>query len=177
MKIVKRILIVIAILIAIPLIMAIFISKDFAVEREVTINKPKEQVFNYVKMLKNQNEYSKWAMMEPGMAKEFRGTDGTVGFVSAWEGKKVGKGEQEIKAIQEGQNIDYEIRFKKPFESTAQSHMSTEAVGGTQTKVKWGFAGRSPYPWNFMNLFMGGSVGKDLQTGLNNLKALLEKQP
>jgi uncharacterized protein YndB with AHSA1/START domain len=176
MKILKTILIVIAILVAIPLIAALIIDKDYSVEREVTINRPKEQVFGYVKMLKNQNEYSKWAMMEPTMKKEFRGTDGTVGFVSAWEGKEVGKGEQEIKAIQEGENIDYEIRFKKPWESVAQAHMSTAAVGDNQTKVKWGFAGRSPYPWNFMNPFMGGAVGKDLQTVLDNIKVVMDKQ-
>jgi hypothetical protein len=37
-------------------------------------------------------------MMDPDMKKTYRGTDGTVGFVSEWESNKkdVGTGEQEI---------------------------------------------------------------------------------
>lgn len=179
MKIVKRILIVIVILVAIPLIAALFIKKDYSVEREITINKPKQEVFEYVKYLKNQNNYSKWARMDPKMKTEFRGTDGTVGFVSAWESEadSVGKGEQEIKGIKDGEKIDYEIRFIKPFESNANAFMTTEAAGN-QTKVKWGFNGRMPYPMNLMLALMDmdKAIGSDLQTGLTNLKGILEKQ-
>jgi hypothetical protein len=39
-------------------------------------------VYDYVKYLKNQNDYSVWAKIDPGMKTEFRGKDGTVGFVS-----------------------------------------------------------------------------------------------
>jgi hypothetical protein len=49
MKIVKKILIVLAIIIAIPLIIALFVKKDYAVQREVTIDKPKQEVFDYIK--------------------------------------------------------------------------------------------------------------------------------
>lgn len=179
MKIVKWILIVIVILVAIPLITAVFVKKDYKIEREVVINKPKQEVFDYIKYLKNQNNFSKWAQMDLNMKKEFRGTDGTVGFVSAWdsENKDVGKGEQEIKGIKEGERVDYEIRFIKPFESTSSAYMTTESVNGSQTKVKWVFFGNMPYPMNLMQVIMDmdNAVGSDLQTGLNNLKAILEK--
>jgi hypothetical protein len=178
MKIIKRILLVFVVIIAIPLIAAIFIKKEYTVERDIVINKPKEDVFNYVKYLKNQNEYSKWALMDPHMKKEFRGTDGTVGFVSAWESdsSNVGKGEQEIKIIKEGDRIDYEIRFIKPFENTATSYMSTESVSPAQTKVKWSFHAVSPYPFNLMHVFMDFEkmIGDDLLTGLTNLKKKIE---
>jgi hypothetical protein len=50
------------------------------------------------------------------MKKEFRGTDGTDGFVYAWDGNKnAGSGEQEIKRITDGDRIDLEIRFARPF--------------------------------------------------------------
>ncbi len=103
MKILKTILIAVGILIAVPLIVSLFVKKDYEVEREITIDKPKEDVFDYVKFLKNQDNYSKWATMDPDMKKTYRGTDGTVGFISAWESnnKDVGKGEQEIKKITE----------------------------------------------------------------------------
>ena len=120
MKTLKRVLIAIAILIAIPLILALFVKKEYTVEREVTINKPNRDVFNYVRYLKNQDNYNKWVQMDPNMKRQFRGKDGEVGFVYAWDGNdKAGKGEQEIKNINEGERIDVEIRFVKPFESVA----------------------------------------------------------
>lgn len=177
MKILKRIFAVIAIIIALVLIVALFVKKDYSVEREITINKPKDEVFNYIKYLKNQNNYSKWAKMDADLKQEFRGTDATVGFVSAWEGEKSGKGEQEIVKIDDGRRIDYELRFIKPIKSKAPAYMTTEAEGASQTKVKWGFQGNMPYPWNIMRLFMNMEkmIGDDLQTGLNNLKVVLEK--
>lgn len=179
MRILKNFLIALAVLIAIPLIVALFVKKDYAVEREITINKPKQEVFNYIKLLKNQDNYSKWATMDPNMKKSYRGTDGTVGFVSAWESKidSVGVGEQEIKKIVEGERVDFELRFIKPFEATEPAFMTTEAVSENQTKVKWGFSGHMNYPMNLMMLFMDFEkmIGDDLQTGLNNLKNVLEK--
>ena len=176
MKPLKRILIVILIIIAIPLIIALFVQKEYAVEREITINKPKNEVFNYVKHLKNQDNYSKWVRMDPNMKKDFKGTDGTVGFVYAWDGNKdAGKGEQEIKKIIEGQRVDVEVRFIKPFEGLATAPIITEPVSKNQTKVKWALKGKSAYPMNFMNLFMDNMLGKDLEISLTTLKSVLEK--
>lgn len=72
MRILKKILVVLAIIIAIPLIVALFVKKDYAVEREVIINKPKAEVFNYIKFIKNQGHYSKWSMMDPAMKKTYQ---------------------------------------------------------------------------------------------------------
>lgn len=180
MKILKWLFIIVVIIIAIPLIAAIFIPKDYSVSREVVINKPRQDVFDYVKFLKNQNDFSKWATLDPHMKKTFTGTDATVGFVSAWESdsSNVGAGEQEIKSIKNGERIDYEIRFKKPFESTSSAYMTTDDAGANQTKVKWVFYGNMPYPMNLMKVIMNmdESVGNDLQTGLNNLKGIVEKK-
>jgi hypothetical protein len=174
-----KILIVVAIIIAIPLLMALFIKKDYAVEQQITIDKPKNEVFEYLKFLKNQDNFSVWANMDPNMKKEFRGTDGNVGFISAWESsnKKVGKGEQEIKKITDGEKIDYEIRFVEPFAGIANASLITESVNDSRTRVKWHFESRMKYPMNLMLLFMNMDkmVGNDLATGLSNLKTVLEK--
>ena len=134
--------------------------------------------FNYIKFLKNQNEYSKWSKMDANMKKEFKGTDATIGFISSWdsENKDVGKGEQEIVKITEGSRVDYEIRFKIPFESTSNAYMSTEENGPNQTKVTWEFNGKMNYPMNLMLLFMDmdKEIGSDLNIGLNNLKGIQE---
>lgn len=173
-----KVIIVIVSIIAIPFIVALFMKKDYAVEREIIINKPKQQVFGYIKLLKNQDNYSKWVMMDPKAKKDYKGTDGTVGFVSAWDSqnKDVGQGEQEIKNIIEGERMDLGLHFIKPFEGRANAYMTTTAVSENQTKVKWGFNGTMKYPMNLMLMFMEKKLGDDFSTGLTNLKGVLEKQ-
>lgn len=179
MKFLKFILIAIIGIVALLLIVALFTKKDYSAIREVTINKPKSDVFEYVKLLKNQDNYSVWANIDPEMKKDFRGTDGTVGFTSFWDSKNpdVGKGEQEILKIIDGERIEYEIRFIEPFASTSLAYMAVEGIFETQTKVKWGFTGKMKYPTNLLLLTMDteGMTGKDFQDGLNKLKMLLEK--
>ncbi|PQJ11572.1 polyketide cyclase [Flavipsychrobacter stenotrophus] len=179
MKIVKMILLVLVAIIVIALIAAAFMKKDFNIEREVTINKSRQEVFDYIKVLKNQTHYSKWVMMDPNAKMEYRGTDGAVGSVSAWdsENKNVGKGEQEIMKLADGQKMDLEVRFKKPFESKADAYMTTEDAGPNQTKVKWGFHSKMAWPTNLFTAMMNMEkmVGDDLQTGLTNLKGVMEK--
>lgn len=179
MKIVKTILLVIVGIIALVLIVAMFTKKEYAIEREIVINQPKQVVFDYIKLLKNQDNYSKWAKMDPNSKKVYKGTDGTVGFVSAWESldKNVGQGEQEIVKIDEGNRIDLGLHFIKPFDAKASAYMVTETVTENQTKVKWGFASKMPYPMNIMLLFMDMEkmLGDDLNIGLTSLKGILEK--
>lgn len=179
MKIFIFILIGIACLIVLLLIIALFTKKEYGVVREVVINKPNAEVFEYVKLLKNQDNFTVWAMKDPDMKKDYRGIDGTVGFVSAWESKMkdVGKGEQEIKNIVNGERMDSELRFLEPFTSTSNAYFITEAVTDTQTKIKWGFSGKMKYPMNLFLLTMNmeGMVGRDFENGLNNLKMVLEK--
>lgn len=178
MGIIKKILIALILIIAIVLIAAYIMPKNYAVEREITINKPADSVFNYVRSLKNQNEFSVWANIDPKMKSTYSGTDGAVGSKSAWESdvKEVGVGEQEITKITEGKRIDFALRFKKPMEDTAVGYMSTESITGNQTKVKWGINGVIPYPMNIMlpMMKMDNMIGNDLQKGLENLKSTLE---
>lgn len=178
MKILKNMAIVLVIIIAIPFIGALFTAKDVTVVREITINRPHAEVYDYTKQLKNQDNYSKWALMDPDMKKEYRGTDGQVGFVSAWksENPEVGSGEQEILAIQEGKRIDYALRFFEPFESDDKAFMEFESINDNTTLVRWGYDGHMAYPMNAMLwvMDMEKMVGDDFQTGLENLKKILE---
>lgn len=177
MKILKKILFVIAGLIVLALVVALFVSKEYSVKREITINKSSHEVYEYVRFVKNQEHYNKWVMMDPAMKKDYKGTDGTVGFVYAWDSQKddVGKGEEEIKVLEEDKKINLEVRFIKPFEGIAVTEMTTEAVSPTQTKVSWGMSGESAYPMNLMNTVMDSMLGADLEESLQTLKGILEK--
>jgi uncharacterized protein YndB with AHSA1/START domain len=180
MGIFSIILLVVAAIILVALIAAMFTGSEYDIQKEVIINKPKQTVFDYVKFSKNQDYYNKWWMMDPNARKEFTGADAMPGFIMKWESdnKQAGKGEQEIKKIVEGQRIDYEIRFIKPFKNTSHSFMETQAVPGNQTRVVWVFGGNRNYQMRIFHMLFNlkKMLGRDLQTSLNNLKNILEKQ-
>jgi hypothetical protein len=176
MKLLKKILITIACIIGILLITALFVRKDYSVERAITINKPKQDVFNYIRFVKNQDSYNKWVMADPNAKKEFKGTDGTTGFIYSWDSRnnKVGQGEQEIKNITDGSGVDLEIHFIRPLEGIAHAYMSTESISGNDTKLTWGMKGRNRYPLNLTNLIIDKMLGGDLEESLGNIKRILE---
>jgi hypothetical protein len=165
-------------LVAILLVIGLFTKKDYNIEREVIVQKPKNDVFKYVRFIKNQDFYSKWVMSDPNMRKNYSGSDGTPGFIYAWDSdqKDTGKGEQEIKRIVDGEQIATEIRFEKPFKNVSQALMTVNDAGGNQSKVKWSFASSMKYPMNIMLLFIDFEklLGKDMEASLVRLKSILE---
>ena len=148
---------------------------DFTYEVEITVNKPKAEVFDYMKHLKNQNDWSVWILKATDMKQEYSGTDGTAGFIASWEGKKAGKGAQELIKITEGERIDTELRFEKPFKVNNKGYFITTSVDTNKTKVVWGMSGNSPRPFNVISALMKGVLMKDFNEGLANVKKNLEK--
>ena len=179
METLTTILIGVASFFALWLGLALLMKTEYTVSRSIIIQKPLETVFSYLKLLKNQDNFSVWAKMDPNMTKTYKGTDGQVGFIAAWdsENPEVGKGEQEIVNIVDNERIDIKLRFKEPFEAEDDAYFVTEAVDSTHTKVKWGFKGYMDYPSNLMLLAydIEKELGGALQTGLEDLKKVLEQ--
>jgi uncharacterized protein YndB with AHSA1/START domain len=156
---------------------AAIMPKTLTISAEVIIEKPSTEVFNFVKLIRNQEQYSVWVMADPDIKITYSGTDGTVGFISSWtsENKNVGVGAQEIKAIKEGERYDVELRFEKPFKATNQAYTTTTPVGENRTKVTTVFMGSNPFPMNLMIPMVKGMLLKDMNKNFANLKAVLEK--
>jgi hypothetical protein len=170
-------LIIIGSIIVLFLLAGLLISKDMSVERSIVINKPLPEVFDYVKYIKNHDNFSVYAMMDPDMKKEYRGTDGQPGFVMAWDSTKekgVGAGEQEIKTIHENKSIEHELRFQRPMQGVSKAEFTFQP-SGNGTKVTWGFYSPMKFPSNVMKPMFAGMLGKNQQTGLETLKKVLEK--
>ncbi|WP_289063580.1 SRPBCC family protein [uncultured Zobellia sp.] len=159
-------------------VLSLIAPKTYNVFRTVEVAKSKPEVFQYLKSLKKMDEWSPWAKKDPNMEKRFTGTDGEVGCTSYWNGnKEVGEGEQEIKNIIDGERIESELRFLKPFKSTSDCYLQVDDASNGKTKVTWGFSGKHKFPMNIMMLFMSmdKAVGKDFEAGLASLKENLEK--
>jgi hypothetical protein len=176
MNIIITILLIVAGIIVLLLLIALFMKREHYVNREIIINAPRQKVFDYLKLLKNQDEFNKHAMTAPDRKREFNGTDGTVGYIYSWSGNKnAGVGEKEIKNIIEGKRIETEIRFVKPMRAIANIIMETESISDNQTKVSWSNAGILKYPMNIMVPMLEKNVAKDMDSSLSTLKNILEK--
>lgn len=177
MNILSTILLVIAGIILLLLIISLFMKKDHYVKREIVINAPLQKVFGFLKLLKNQDQFNKWATTDKlNRKEEFKGTDGTVGFIYSWSGNKnAGQGEKEIKNIVEGKKIETEIRFVKPMRVTSYTIMETEFLSDNETKVYLINGGKLKYPINLMIPMAEKNFARDMDESLNKLKVILEK--
>jgi len=178
MKIIKWIFIGILGFIALLLIVALFVPKEYTVSVSETIDQPKQVVFDYAKMLKNQEYYSEWVKADPNLHPEITGTDGTVGATQKWnsQNNNVGEGEQEITALTPDR-IDVDLRFKRPMEGNAKAANIFKSLSENQTQVTSEFYSNDKYPFNLMSYFFGRKMIMDTEAkNLKNLKGILEKK-
>lgn len=176
MNTIITILLVVAGIIALLLLIALFMKKEHYVNREIIINAPLQKVFDFLKLLKNQDKFNKWAKTDPDRKWEYKGTDGTVGFIIAWSGNKnAGEGEKEIMNIIEGKKIETQIRFVRPMATVANVTMETETVTDNQTKVSFTNSGTLKYPMNIFIPMAEKKFPKEMDTSLSTLKNILEK--
>lgn len=175
-KYLKITLIVIGVIIAAILILGLIMPKKFEVSRTVSIDAPREFVFQKVNSLEKMDVWSPWSKLDPNMKSESIGTEGAVGSIRKWKGNKdVGEGEQEIKEIIPNELMHNEIRFKNLMESTNQVFLKLVESNG-KTAVTWQMVGESSFPFNAMGAFvsMDKMIGPDFEKGLNELKKLVE---
>ncbi len=147
------------------------------IEKTIEIKKSSGLVFDYLKMTRNQDNFSVWNMADPNMKKNHKGTDGTVGFLYSWDStmKNVGAGEQEIIALEEGKSIEYAIRFTRPMQNTGKTKFLITNQGDNGSVVTWIFDSPSKFPMSLFSPIFKRMLGKDLEKGLINLKNILEK--
>jgi hypothetical protein len=181
MKMIIIKIIVIAIAIAsVAAVVALFTKNKYTLSRTAVIDRPVDQVYDYIKLNANQHSYSKWLSLDPNTNIELKGApDGTPGAILAFSSndRKAGTGEWETKRLQENERIDFELRFLKPFEFTANGSFTTESIPGERTKITWVYNSGMDWPMNFMLLFlnMDQLVGNDIQASLVSLKHKLEQ--
>ncbi|MBL7890681.1 MAG: SRPBCC family protein [Bacteroidia bacterium] len=178
MKILLIIILVVVSIVALLLLLALFVKKDYFVQREILVNTSIDDVFEYLRFLRKQEKFSKWVMADPDMKKEFKGTDGEPGFVYVWDSKKrAGAGEQILVSLERPTRLNMEVHFIRPFKAIAKTPFILEDKGNGQTLIKWEMHSAVNYPMNAMLLFFTADkmLGPDMEESLNNLKRILEK--
>jgi len=149
----------------------------FRVQRSASFAAPPERIFPHLNDFHNWASWSPWEKLDPFMTKTHSGAANGRGAVYEWEGnKKVGKGRMEIVEESIPSKITIKLDFFKPFEAhnTAQF---TLASRGESTEITWAMDGSQPFMFKVMGVFVNldNMIGKDFETGLANLKGIVEK--
>lgn len=171
MKIIKYILYTILTLVVIVLVLGLIVPKTFHAGSQTVINRPIEEVFDYVKILENQKNYDAWSRKDEHIKQFYEGNPGTVGSQYRWESDKVGNGKQIITAIEPYNKIEIDIYFYDD-DKPNKTVFEFQEIHSNQTQVKWYIDGEMPYPLNVMGLFF--NMDDDFVSGLENLKNVLE---
>jgi hypothetical protein len=173
----KIIALVVVVLIVALLVFAATKPDIFRVQRSASINAPPEKIFPLINDFHRWSAWSPYEKLDPTMKRTYSGAANGKGAVYAWEGSgKAGIGRMEIAETSPASKITLNLNFVKPFEAHNIVDFTLEPTGDS-TNVTWAMLGRSPYLAKVMHVFfdMNSMVGKDFETGLANLKALVEK--
>lgn len=177
MYIIYYLLIVIVGIIFSLLIIALFMNNHHYVKREIIINKPQKKVFDYLKLLKNQENFNEWAMTDPEKNIETVGEDGTIGYIYSWSGNRdAGQGSKKITNIIESTKIETEINFIKPFYVKVSVIFEIQSVSDLETKVSYINKGNLNYPINIIIPVVTKNFTKVMDRSLITLKNILEKE-
>ena len=152
-------------------------AKEMIIEKSINIHVPSQDVYDFLKITRNQETFSVWNMNDLAKETSSTGIDGTEGFTYSWDSKikSVGAGSQTITKLVDGQRIEYALRFEKPMKNTGVSSFIIESLANNQSSVTWEFKGPTKFPMSLFTGLFKKMLGKDIQKSLENLKAKLEE--
>jgi uncharacterized protein YndB with AHSA1/START domain len=177
----KKILITLAILVVvlIGVLLGYAASQPdtLRVERSIGIAAPPGIIFAYMNDFRRSRDWSPYEQKDPDMKRELSGAPMGVGAVYAWEGdENVGAGRMEILESMPNSKIVIQLDFFEPMEGRNMVEYTFVPDGDT-TRVTWTMSG----PMNFVSklmcavIDMDAMIGKDFETGLQQLKSVTEQ--
>lgn len=178
----KKVLLGIGGLVVLLLIVAYLLPSKVHVERTTVINASAAKIFPEVNSLQKWSVWDPWQKKDPKIINTYTGPESGVGSSNAWKSdhEDVGSGSLVITESVPNELIKSEMAFGEPGEeygnATSSFNFSAE---GENTKIVWAMdmdLGMNPIA-RYFGLMMEGSVGKDFEQGLANLKAHVESLP
>ncbi len=178
MKGLRRLGIALIVIAAAAAVVGYLLPSQVAVQRAVTIDAPKSEVFAIISSLRAFSRWSPWNERDPKIQFSFEGPDSGVGQKMKWQSQssEVGNGSMEIADSVRGEKLVMNIDFSKS--ADARSTLALDDVAGG-TRVTWSFdyvVGGNPFA-RYIALMMPGVVGREYERGLERLKKYVEAIP
>jgi len=178
MRFLKRLLIGLVLLLIAAAVVVWLQPDDYRLTRSTVIAAPAAAIFPHVNDLRQWEDWSPWAKLDPNAKMTFEGPQSGQGAVFHWSGNdKVGAGTMTITESKPSERVATRTDFVKPFEGTSNADFIFSQQGN-QTNVIWTMAGKHNFIGKAMCLVMSMEqmVGPDFEKGLAQLKAVAEKK-
>lgn len=178
----KKVLLVIGGIIVLALLISLALPSKVHVERSIVINAPAAKIFAEVNSLQKWPAWDPWSKKDPNIQDIYTGPESGVGNTNTWKSdhKEVGSGSQTITESVPNESIKSKMLFGDAGEEYGKgTGFFNFTAEGDNTKVTWGMdmdLGMNPMA-RYFGLMMDGSIGKDFEQGLGNLKAHVESMP
>lgn len=150
----------------------------FVVQRSTEIKSTPAAIYPFIADFHQWANWSPYEHLDPKMEKSYDGKESGLGAKYNWEGnEKVGAGKMEIIEAAPPSKVAIRLDFSKPFEGHDVAEF-TLVPKGEETSVTWSMRGPSSFMMKFAGMFMNMDemLGKDFESGLENLKNLAEKK-
>ena len=154
-----------------------WVKKEYDLSRTIVINRPKAEVYAFVRQLKNQPKWIPWYGRDPKIQLKYKGEDGKEEASSYWKGNsKVGEGIQRITKLKDGRVMETQLLFLKPYKTLALMYIGVKELEAERTKMVLGIRGVHRFPASVITLLYGmdKAIGSDLEKALQELKRQLE---
>ena len=145
-------------------------------ERSIRIAAPPGRILPHIVDFRKWMPWSPWEKKDPDLQRTYSGASSGPGAHYHWVGNsKVGEGHMEVLESGPG-GVKIDLRFIKPWKAVcvAQFHFTPDDDG---TQVRWTMDGPQIFMGKVFGLFfnMDKAIGKDLEAGLADLKAVAER--
>jgi uncharacterized protein YndB with AHSA1/START domain len=177
LKIVKGVVIALAVLVAVLVFGGMLLSPKFSLSRSVLVNAAPDRVYPLIADPRAWARWSEWNRRDPAMHVDYSGAASGAGAKWAWKSDSEGDGEMSLTAAEPDKRVVYALYFPD-FGTTSEGELLLLPEAGG-TRVSWsmnGDMGHNPL-FHWMALFADDMVGKDFDAGLARLKALAESPP
>ncbi|HEY2990267.1 MAG TPA: SRPBCC family protein [Candidatus Binatia bacterium] len=175
----KKILIVLAVVVAALVIIVALQPSEFRVARSATISAPAPVVFAQVNDFHKWEAWNPWGKIDPAMKQSYAGALAGTGAIYTWAGnKEVGAGRMTIIESRPNDLIRIKLEFFKPFAGTSIAEFTFKPEGN-QTAATWSMAGDNNFMAKAVHLFMNMDkmVGDQFDKGRAQLKSVAEAPP
>ena len=177
MKILIKVLVILALAVGGLVVLASTRPDDFRVERSTQSSANPTQLFAQINDFHAWEAWSPWAKLDSSMETKYDGAKSGIGAGYAWSGNsKVGQGAMRIVDSTPESKVTIQLEFLKPFKASNRTTFTlTPHQNGI--RISWTMEGKNHFMSKVMGLFMDMDkmIGSDFERGLSNLKAVAER--
>lgn len=174
MKVFKGFLIALVGIFILILIITVFLSGNYYIERKIEIKAPASIVYYFLDDFRNWKYWDTWWKLDTNQVRIYAGPHFGLNSKFYWSSKDRNVGEGEIQIIDEKpfDFIKLQVRLGKEMLSTNQFRLMQM---GDKILLTWSMEGELKFLAKWFRFFLDQAIGRDFEIGLQNIKNLAER--